>query len=402
VGTCHDVSNPAFEWDVSGKYLPNAWDAPATDFSPENLLPVERTYSEWLNSTFNSPSGVYSLYFGGNKTFVATCQDCHMPDVTGYGCNFGSPPERDDLPLHDLTGGSTWLPTVLSTMYPTDVNDPDIVAGADRALYMLEYAADLDVSQSGKQLLVTVINNTGHKLPTGYPEGRRMWLNVKFYDESVSLIAESGAYDTGTGVLTDDDDIKVYEVLPGIGPDVAALTGLGEGKSFHFVLNNMVVKDNRIPPQGFTNTAYETFGGAPVDSNYVDGQFWDDTYYNIPLDATSAQVTLYYQSTSKEFVEFLRDENITNSAGQDMYDLWNENGKCPPEMMAQTQTSVAINICDFDADLDVDYEDFAILNSAWQTNRDEEDWNPICDVSPDETINLQDALVFAGHWLWGK
>jgi hypothetical protein len=401
-GTCHDVSNPAFEWDVgSGKYLPNAWDAPATDFSPQNLLPVERTYSEWLNSAFNSPSGVYSLYFGGNKTFVSTCQDCHMPDVTGYGCNFGSPPERDDLPLHDLTGGSTWLPTVLSTMYPVDVNDPDIVAGADRARYMLEYAADLDVSQSGKQLSVIVINNTGHKLPTGYPEGRRMWLNVKFYDESVSLIAESGVYDTGTGVLTKDDDIKVYEVLPGIGPDVAALTGLAEGKSFHFVLNNMVVKDNRIPPQGFTNTAFEDFGGAPVDSNYVDGQFWDDTYYAIPLDATSVQVTLYYQSTSKEFVEFLRDENITNSAGQEMYDLWNENGKCPPDIMAQAQVSVVINLCDFDADLDVDYADFVILMAAWQTSTGEPGWDLNCDVSPNGTIDLQDVLVFAGEWMWG-
>jgi hypothetical protein len=401
-GTCHDVSNPAFEWDeVTGKYLPNAWDTPATDFSPQNLLPVERTYSEWFNSAFNTPSGVYSPYFGGNKTFVATCQDCHMPDVTGYGCNFGSPPERDDLPLHDMTGGSTWLPTVLSTMYPTDVNDPDIVAGAPRALYMLEHAADLDVSQSGKELLVTVINNTGHKLPTGYPEGRRMWLNVKFYDESMSLLTESGAYNTNTGELTEDDDIKVYEVLPGIGPDVNDLTGLGEGKSFHFVLNNMVVKDNRIPPQGFTNTAYENFGGAPVDCNYINGQFWDDTYYDIPTDAVSAQVTLYYQSTSKEFIEFLRDENITNSAGQDMYDLWNENGKCPPEVMVQAHISVAVNLCDFDADLDVDYEDFTILAATWQKSTDEEGFNPDCDVSPDGTIDLQDALTFAGEWMWG-
>ena len=401
-GTCHDVSNPAFEWDAgSGKYLPNAWDAPAADFSAQVLLPVERTYSEWLNSAFNSSGGVYSPYFGGNKTFVATCQDCHMPDVTGYGANYGSPPLRDDLPLHDLTGGSTWLPTVLSKMYPVDANDPDIVAGADRALYMLEHAADLDISQSQKQLAVTIINNTGHKLPTGYPEGRRMWLNVKFYDESVSLIAESGAYNTGTGVLTKDDDIKLYEVLPGIGPDVAALTGLDEGKSFHFVLNNMVVKDNRIPPQGFANAEYEAFGGAPVDCNYTDGQFWDDTYYDIPPDATSAQVTLYYQSTSKEFIEFLRDENITNSVGQEMYDLWNENGKCPPDIMAQAQVSVVINLCDFDADLDVDYADFAILMAAWQTSTGEDGWNSDCDVSPNGTIDLQDVLVFAGEWMWG-
>ena len=44
---------------------------------------------------------------------------------------------------------------------------------------------------------------------------------------------------------------------------------------------------------------------------------------------------LYYQSTSKEFVEFLRDENRTNTKGQEMYDLWNNNGKCPPTLMAE-------------------------------------------------------------------
>jgi hypothetical protein len=52
-------------------------------------------------------------------------------------------------------------------------------------------------------------------------------------------------------------------------------------------------------------------------------------------------VTLYYQSTSKEFVEFLRDENTTNSKGQEMYDLWNNNGKCPPETMVQAQLAIA-------------------------------------------------------------
>ena len=42
-------------------------------------------------------------------------------------------------------------------------------------------------------------NNTGHKLPTGYPEGRRMWLNLRAYDDDGELIYESGAYDPATG-----------------------------------------------------------------------------------------------------------------------------------------------------------------------------------------------------------
>jgi hypothetical protein len=101
------------------------------------------------------------------------------------------------------------------------------------------------------------------------------------------------------------------------------------------VLNNKVFKDNRIPPRGFTNVAYESFGGKPVGHTYADGQYWDVSAYVIPANTTSAEVTLYYQSTSKEYIEFLRDENTTNSAGQTMYDLWNDNGKCPPEVMAQ-------------------------------------------------------------------
>ena len=149
----------------------------------------------------------------------------------------------------------------------------------------------------------------------------------------MELISESGAYDPNTGILTLDPEIKIYEAKPGLDEDVASLIGEPVGPSFHFVLNNRIFKDNRIPPRGFTNTAFESFGGAPVEAIYADGQYWDLTEYSIPEDARSAEVILYYQSTTKEFVEFLRDENTTNSKGQELYDLWNNNNKCPPEIM---------------------------------------------------------------------
>jgi hypothetical protein len=397
-GTCHDVSNPAFESDGNGNYVPNTFDAEAVDFSPEVLLPVERTYSEWLNSAYNSPTGIYTPFFGGNKAYVSTCQDCHMADVTGYGCNFGTPPERTDLPLHDLTGGSAWLPTVLSKMYPTDVNDVDITAGGQRARDMLALAADLEVVQEGPNLKVTVTNNTGHKLPTGYPEGRRMWLNIKFYDDT-TLIAESGAYNTETGQLAHDAHAKIYEVEPGISDSLAGILGLTSGKSFHFVLNDMVVKDNRIPPQGFTNAAFATFGGTPVDCNYADGQYWDDTYYNIPLEATSVEVNLYYQSTSKEFIEFLRDENTTNSTGQQMYDLWNENDKCPPELMESTQIALTLKT-DFDGIDGVNLKDFSIFASYWE-NDCAVDCGP-ANLDGINGVDIADLLIFCETWLWGQ
>jgi len=399
-GTCHNVSNPAFEKDGNGNYMPNAFDAPATDFSPHTLLPVERTYSEWFYSEYNSPGGVYAPQFGGNADFVATCQDCHMRDVTGHGANpdYG-PPVRDDLPLHDMTGGSTWLAGLLSTLFPGQVDDAAMQAGITRSRYMLQNAADLAVVQEGSELKVTVTNNCGHKLPTGYPEGRRIWINVKFFDGTNSLIYESGAYDPDTGVLSHDLQAKIYDVEPGISPDLAAILGMPSGPSFHFVLNNKVYKDNRIPPRGFTNAAFADFGGAPVDYVYPDGQYWDDTYYSIPPATASMQVTLYYQSTSKEFVEFLRDENSTNTVGQEMYDLWNDNGKCPPTVMAQVQIAPDYSPADFDKDSDVDGDDCNIFAAAWLSINGQPEWNAVCDISePFDQIDIQDFAAFSAEW----
>jgi len=344
-GTCHNVSNPAFEKDGNGDYLPNDFDAPATNFSANVIAPVERTYSEWFHSEYNSPTGVFAPEFGGNRDYVSTCQDCHMRDVTGQGCN-ATPPIRSDLPLHDMTGGSTWLPGLLSALYPGEINDAAMQAGIVRAQYMLQNAAELAVVQNGPQLEVTVTNNTGHKLPTGYPEGRRIWINVKFYGGAMQQVGESGAYDSSTGVLSHDPEAKIYEILP----VTSGVPGVPDGTEFHFVLNNAVLKDNRIPPRGFTNAAFADFGGPPVAYSYADGQYWDDTIYTIPPTATSAEVTLYYQSTSKEFVEFLDAANSTNAKGQEMYDLWNNNGKCPPELMATV--TLALQSCSIDADCD--------------------------------------------------
>ncbi len=390
-GTCHDVSNPAFERSANGHYLPNAFDAPATDFSANVIGPVERTYSEWLNSAYNTPQGVYAPQFGGNKEHVASCQDCHMRDVTGQGCNT-NPPVRLDLPLHDLTGGSTWLPNLLPAMFPGEVDPAAMAAGVARARYMLQNAATMDLVQLGRDLRVTVTNETGHKLPTGYPEGRRMWLNVRYYDENDALVGESGAYDPATAVLSHDPEVKIYEIEP----VTEGIPGLPDGTMFHFVLNNAVHKDNRIPPRGFTNAAFDAFGGAPVAASYADGQYWDHTLYAIPPQAARALVTLYYQSTSKEFVEFLRDANFTNTKGQELYDLWAANGKCPPEPMVVAEIVLAPPLTgDFDGDGYLDEADFAELQFCLQGPA--VPYAPECepgDAEYDGDVDLHDAAEF--------
>jgi hypothetical protein len=342
-GTCHDVSSPAFNNVAPGDYVPNAFDQPHPDTEVRNMFPVERTFSEWSRSTY-ATAGVYAPEFAGDKPdgMVSTCQDCHMRDVTAKGCNEPGAPTRTDLPLHDLMGGNTFVPEIIPTFFPDEVDVAQLQAAVLRARSMLQKAATLDITPENFGLTVRVTNQCGHKLPSGYPEGRRVWLNVKAYDGAAQLIYESGAYDLGTAELSHDADLKIYEIHPGTSPALGALIGFPAGESFHFVLSDTVYFDNRIPPRGFTNANFEAIQSPPVDYAYADFQHWDDTQYFLPSTAESVDVTLYYQSTSKEYVEFLRDENYTNSAGQDLYDAWVAQGKAPPEVIAQASLGVTV------------------------------------------------------------
>ena len=257
-----------------------------------------------------------------------------MRDVTGKGCNKNYAPVRDDLPLHDLTGGNTFIPNLIDSVFPGETDPAALAAGILRARDMLQHAAtvELEVDQLEQEVTVKIINETGHKLPSGYPEGRRIWINLKAFNSLTAETYESGYYDPSTGVL-DKTGTKIYEIKPGLSPGLAAALGLDAGPSFHFVLNDTIYSDNRIPCRGFTNANFEAIQSQPVGYTYEDGQYWDITEYDLPFIPDSVEVSLYYQTTSKEFIEFLRDENVTNDAGITMYNLWNNNGKSAPELM---------------------------------------------------------------------
>lgn len=344
-GTCHDVSNPLFEKVADRKYAPNAMDAPASQTTSQQLMPLERTYSEWKNSSFAVGPGVYAPEFAGNKPggYVSSCQDCHMRDVIGRGCNNSGAPTRTDLPLHDLTGGNYWMPGIIAQLFPEDVDPVTLAEGAARAVSMLQKAALLDVTVSAEgdsfRAVVTVTNRSGHKLPTGYPEGRRMWLRVEATTLSGTQVFLSGNYQAGTGQLVADPQLTVYEAKLGLSERLADTYPVTAGESFHFALNDTILKDNRVPPIGFSNAAFASFGGQPVDPaqpgiRYADGQNWDARTYRLPRTARKVRATLYYQTTSKEYIEFLRDANTTNSRGLEMYNLWTQNGRAAPVQMA--------------------------------------------------------------------
>jgi hypothetical protein len=306
-------------------------------------FPIERTWSEWSESAYAQGPIETGGRFGGNKTAVSSCQDCHMPDTTGTACAPGlGGALRDDLPLHDFNGANTWvLTSILSLDQSFLLYGPgegsgltqDVVdAAIARNLDMLAKASDMELAQEDGKLRVRIVNETGHKLPTGYGEGRRMWIQVRFLNPDGRLVKEHGAYDAAAAEL-DEESTKVYRIDHGIDETMAAATGEPSGPSFHFVLNNKTFQDNRIPPRGFTNAGFESVQAQPIRAQYRDGQHWDDTFFPIPKHATNALVRVWYQTTARDYIEFLRDENTTNGAGIVAYDEWVAAGKSAPALM---------------------------------------------------------------------
>lgn len=338
-GTCHDVSSPAIDKDGN----PVFGGEPTTPdgFRSHNMLPIERTYSEWKISDF-AEGPVTGTAFGGNKLSegVSTCQDCHMADVSGVAANKRGTIFRDDLPLHDMTGGNTFIPDLVYDLYPDEVNRDALIAGKERALFMLQNAATMNLSVTNNVAKVTITNNTGHKLPSGYPEGRRIWINLQAYDANGNVMFESGAYNYESALL-DTVAAKIYEIHLGMTDPVEEASGVfGDpvtGESFHFVLNNKVVKDNRIPPRGATNQELVDIQSPVVAYSYNDNQNYDATSYTMSESPAYVKARLLYQTISLEYAKFLHEENTTNEAGNIFWDAYVANGMSAPVVMCEQE-----------------------------------------------------------------
>jgi hypothetical protein len=394
-GSCHDVSTPdTDQGPLKTLILENG----ATTTRP---FPIERTYSEWQRSLFADlifRDGLQTTAPGQPALAKSQqCQACHMPtsnDPLAQACTLNEEGSRTgNLPVHTFVGANTWIPAIIKTIYAGagGFNRPDdydraiawaramLQSSATVTTTVTAYTAPTAGTPGSVTVRVRTTNLSGHKLPTGYSEGRRMWLNVKAFGANNALISESGAYDAATGVLTEDNQIKIYEVLQGIWdatPPGVCRTESGGQKRFHFVLNNCIAKDNRIPPLGFRpRTAADPSGDEvrPVNYSYAETASgsgtlvnYDDTVYTFVLPAGTSrpvriEANLRHQIASKDYIEFLRNQATTapvipaentlcaggpgrpftvgpqsQSRGEFLFSLWNDPayGKSPPETAA--------------------------------------------------------------------
>lgn len=357
-----------------------------------------------------------------------TCQTCHLPPVVARGGNNVDDHERTDLPTHDLTGANYWgtqavayLDGANKRIIGSALSAGQIQALSDgeaRARSSLQTAASLTAEAGAAELTNTirVTNLTGHKLWTGYPDGRRMWLNVRWLDDQQNLVHEDCAYGSITVQLDVDGDLmspdqvdslvdldcpdtRVWRVESGISqpwaerliaavdspPDDGLgadptlplsfdrLTGaanltLGDlaanpdpdahAETNHLILNDVTIFDNRIPPWNLDysdalarnalpipETLFTTQGQTPAAGDKY------DHFDGVPIappagmpSITSAEVRLYYQPVSWEYIEFLWLANRGDTAsggddflqdtGDDLLEAWLATGMAAPQEMA--------------------------------------------------------------------
>ncbi|MEP0847055.1 MAG: hypothetical protein HRF50_09575 [Phycisphaerae bacterium] len=390
-GTCHDVGNVAISRQPDGAYRYNALNQRTPDEDLHAQFPLERTYTEWKLSAFASGGVDMGGRFGGDGvTVVETCQDCHMPRTLAQGCFFG--PTRSDLARHEFAGAAASVLDLIAELYPENgIVDPNAVAaGKERAISMLERAASLELDQRCGSLSARVINETGHKLPTGHIEGRRMWVSVRMYGPGDVLLREYGAYDANEAVL-DEVSTRVYEMHVGLSEDAAAATGLPPGRTTHMALADEIVKDNRIPPRGFENASFEAGGAPVVAAAYADGQYWSDTFFAIPAGAERAEVEVYYQNLPRDYIEHLRDANGTDDWGQTLYGLWVSTGKgAPIRMVSGTLSLGPFFEGDLDCDGHVGIADLSQLLSAYGTRLDDPSYDGQADLTGDHAVGIAD------------
>ena len=316
--TCHDIDNPLLTFDsISGEFKLNALNTAVS--ADDRLFPLDRSYSEWKASAF-AAGGVSGLDYPGLKRSTGTangpitvCQDCHMPMVSSKIANDNTAPVRT-VGAHEWVGANTtWQDGIVQVWQnvgaDTRFDATQTTNSKARGVDLLSRAADLDVAVVDGQLQVKVTNNTGHKLPTGYAEGRRIWIEIYQLRGSTPVFT-SGLMSGVVGPLIKDPYLTSYEAHMGLTDDHALAIGRPElaGESYHIMLNNKVFEDTRIPPRGFTNAAFVARDMEPVGATYADGQYWDITTYPIHPEATEISVRLMYQTASTEYLDFLASE----------------------------------------------------------------------------------------------
>ncbi|NLP12826.1 MAG: hypothetical protein BWY83_00727 [bacterium ADurb.Bin478] len=284
-------------------------------------FPEQVPYLEWKNSVY-ATNGV-------------SCQSCHMPPVSEPMKITTSPPTlttlRSPVYAHDFVGANVLMNSIFSK-FPKEIGiaaSADNLATTKRKTKSLLNEATVALSVDGQiaadtlALIVRVENLTGHKFPTGFPS-RQAWLHLLVKNQNNHILFESGNWNTFGEILRKQEGVERHHRVirdPGqVQIYQAVMQDVDERVTYTLLRGARYVKDNRLPPKGFTAQVqgYETIavvGEAAVDPDFnrneagEQGSGTDNVHYRIFIGQESGTLTvtaeLRYQTISFDFMEDL-------------------------------------------------------------------------------------------------
>lgn len=302
--SCHTLISPSYN----------------VDGNPTDSFFVEQsTYHEWKNSQY-AETGV-------------SCQSCHMeellqPIIVSNDIDGLEP--RNYFRKHNFNGANVKMLKAIrdfSDYLGIDIDSSlfnENIRSATKNLQSKSIDLNLEafyVDDGALILGFDIKNKTGHKFPTGYP-ARRAYVECIILDHVGDTLFHSGKRENDRILTTNElnyilhydtinsqDEIQIYQMVT-IDSEAKRTTRLMQAV--------YAVKDNRIPPLGFTSLhpSYDTTkinGLAVSDQNFnrdIDGSEGtgsDQLFYKISIDEydlrsntnISVQCKIWYESIPK-------------------------------------------------------------------------------------------------------
>jgi hypothetical protein len=200
-GQCHDVTHPF------------------------TRVPLERTYTEWRDSSY-AADGIQ-------------CQDCHMKPVRGKATPFSQ--DREKIYTHNFVGANALVTKLLGSDRHAELAEEML-----RSAATIEILPTSELTRKGNNLVRVRVANVGagHKLPTGFPEGREMWVDFKVIDARGTEVYRLGAVKNGHT----EKETRSFKVVLG--------DKQGNIVDVNILDADRILFDTRIEPRGYRDVEY--------------------------------------------------------------------------------------------------------------------------------------------------
>lgn len=282
-----------------------------------NKFVEQATYHEWVNSVYND---------------TVTCQKCHIPQIDRnviISTNYTFLPPRRPFGKHHLIGGNEFMLKLLRN----NIQALNLVADAksfDSAIvrttrYLRHQTLDMQLTEVNRTpdtvyYDLSLHNKAGHKFPSGYPSRRAFvefvvmnatgdtLFKTGILNSNHELINQNTGYEQHYNIINSEQQVQIYElVMADVNGNVTTVLERA----------NTALKDNRIPPRGFTTShyTYDTVAIAGQALNDPDfnkqgmqqGTGNDIIHFHIPLFGYTGNLNVsarvYYQAAPRRWMD---------------------------------------------------------------------------------------------------